>query len=403
VCFALTTLLAFIHVVEPLKASDPPLLPFNNPGDLLALDHGCGCVLRVSPDRVVSVQLTQGQIRNMAQVGEVCFEAGGLAFDFDGALYFVEGENQILKQSIDGTLERLARSDFLISAQPGAGAVRIANIVVESDGFVYATDSENDSLLRVDPKKGSVSLVANRSDLFNALGSGVNLEGLVAGEHGTLFAFSRQPPSMFSVKTPDGPIQLLAGGSSLASPGGFATRVPNQDLIVSDKADGKGVHRLFAVTRGGQASVFLSGEMIAAAVPGLSAEDVNLEGGIAFNNEGILFITESASDNILKFDCATGEVLIWATPAELEEASGEDPDLRAGIAFASRGQIAGPFMPSISDDPESRHARIDSRPHDGIPGAGDETLILTREQNTMAGSTRPKTSRWKWIKPRVNT
>ena len=379
-------LLASIHVVVPLRAADPPLLPFNNPGDLLVLDHGCGCILRVGPDRVVSVHLTQGQIRNVARVGEVCFEAGGLAFDAGGALYFVEGENQILKQSIDGTLERLARSDFLVSAQPGAGAVRIANAVVGSDGFVYATDSQNDSLLRVDPEKGSVSLVATRSELFDALGSGVNLEGLVADEHGTLFVFSRQPASMFSVKTPEGPIQLLANGSSLASPGGFATRAPNRDLIVSDKADGKGIHRLFAVTRDGQASVFLSGEMIAAAVPGLSAEDVNLEGGIAFDNEGILFITESESDNIMKFDCATGEVLIWVTPAELEEASGEDPDLRAGIAFASRGQIAGPFMPSISDDPESRHVRIDSRPHDGVPGAGDDTLILSREQNMMGGS-----------------
>ena len=395
--FGLTLLLSSSLWVNPLKAADPPLLPFNNPGDLLLLDHGCGCILRVSPERVVSVHLTSAQIGSAAQVGEVCFEAGGLAFDAEGALYFVEGENQILKQFSDGRLIRLARRDFFLSLQ-GVGAVLLANIVVGSDGFLYVTDSQNASLIRVDRETGSVALVATRSELFDALGSGVNLgEGLVADERGTLIVFSHDPPSMFSVDTVENQIQLLASGSSLMRPDGFATRAPNRDLVVGNQPGGIGVHSLYTVTRAGQPSVFLSGEAIAEAVLGLAATDVNLEGGIAFDNQGNLFFAESESDNIMKFDCQTGEVSIWVTPAELKEAVGalsqtvtlgdevEDPDLRAGIAFASRGQIPGPFLPSIPGDPETRHARVDTRPRDGAPDTGDDTLVMSREENVVGG------------------
>ena len=113
---------------------------------------------------------------------------------------------------------------------------------------------------------------------------------------------------MFRVDTLEDQIQLLASGSSLMRPDGFATRAPNRDLIVGNQPDGMGVHSLYTVTRGGQPSVFLSGEAIAEAVPGLEATDVNLEGGIAFDNQGNLFFVESESDNIMKFDCETGEV-----------------------------------------------------------------------------------------------
>ena len=188
--------------------------------------------MRVSPDRVVSVHLSQGQIRNVAQVGEVCFEARGLAFDAEGALYFVKGEDQILKQFNDGSLMLLVRRDFFLSAQPGAEDVLIANVVVGTDGFVYATDSRNDSILRVDPDRGFVSLVANRSELFDALGSGVNLgEGLVADERGILFVFSHAPPAMFRVDTLQTSIQPLTSGAPHMTPDGFATRAPNRGFI----------------------------------------------------------------------------------------------------------------------------------------------------------------------------
>ena len=44
-------------------------------------------------------------------------------------------------------------------------------------------------------------------------------------------------------------------------------------------------------------------------------------------------------------------------------------------------------MASIPDDPESRHARVDNRPSNGMPDSQDDTVVMTREENVVGGHT----------------
>ena len=104
--------------VDFLCADDPPFLPFNNTGDLFVLDSGCDCIVRITPEAEVSVHLTLQQIRSVTGQFVVRFKDVGIAFDAEGALYFLENQSgAILKQSTDGTLKILTTDQQLQATQ----------------------------------------------------------------------------------------------------------------------------------------------------------------------------------------------------------------------------------------------------------------------------------------------
>ena len=64
-------------------------------------------------------------------------------------------------------------------------------------------------------------------------------------------------------------------------------------------------------------------------------DDVDLEGGIAFDDAGNFYVAEENTDSIYKFDAALQCSTFVISPT-IKAVTGVDPDLEGGIAFAPR-------------------------------------------------------------------
>jgi hypothetical protein len=315
-----------------LLAAEPPLLPFNDTGDLFVMDNQCECILRITPEREVSIHLTKQQIMSVTGATDVDFDFTGLAFDAEGAMYFSEEESlTILKQSASGVLTILVSRSSLLMAV-GFSDIDINALAFGNDGLLYAVDYLTDSILAIDPQSGDVWVLVNAQDFQSVLNPDEELSldaGLVADDKCSLYVSSGPTPGVFRVSTIDGTITRLASGSPFMAPWWYGTRAPNGDLIFCDSET-----ILFRITEDGEVSTFLTGAQIQA----ITGRSVDLDSGLAFDASGDLYLGEFNSGHILRMSEQNGVaqgIEIWVSQAEILAVTGEDhTELEAQIAFA---------------------------------------------------------------------
>jgi hypothetical protein len=305
------------------------VVPFASTGDLYVLDQGSKNILRITPARVVSIAVTQDQIKTATQEASVSFFNRGIAFDGVGTLYFTESASgSILRRTAGGTVSVLAGRTAITAAAGGTGDPRA--IAFGSDGFLYVNDDSADSVLRVNPSTGAVSVHASKATLDAVPGvSPVNLAGGIVGDAlGNIYLVSAPATGQQAV------LKIAAGGvpSVLASSVPFSdldvfiTRAANGDLLVADDSGADTVHR---VTPAGLVSTFLSTTQMES----VAGVQVDLEGGIALDSSGNFYLAEANSDGILRFDTAlTG--IVWVSAASIKAVTNAPLDLQGGIAFA---------------------------------------------------------------------
>ena len=224
----------------------------------------------------------------------------------------------------------------------GESHVDLKSLTIGQDGNVYVSDDASDSILRIDPATGGVSVLISERALDDLPGiHDVDLDGgIVTGLDGTIYAASDgDPDAIFAINPVTGEATVLASGSPFDDLDVYMTIAPNGDLIV---ADDSGASTIYSIpTSGedkGEVSVFLSAEDIAA-VTGHS--HVDLEGGIGFDGDGNFFVAEEDSDAVIKFsgfdfetgtiDASTGEIFV--SKSDLQQLVGGSPDLEGGMAF----------------------------------------------------------------------
>ncbi len=319
-------------------AATPPLVPFDNTGDLYVLDNGSDGILRITPAGAVSVAVTKAQILSAAggDPGDnISFSNCGIAFDASGNYYFVaantsQDPNDFGIFRVDGISEVVT----LITSEADLSAVS-ANADPEgmafgSDGMLYVNDEGSDSVLQVNPTTGAVSVYVSEATL-NALGGITNASldsAIVGAEGGILYTAGddddNPPNAIFSVT--GGIPTVLASGSPFDDLDVFMTRAPNGDLIIADNSGSDTIHR---VTPAGVVSTFLS----ESALETVTGQDVDLEGGIAFDDAGIFYVADEATDSIWQFDIGlNGSVFV--TESAIQAVTGSSPDFEGGIAFA---------------------------------------------------------------------
>jgi uncharacterized protein YjiK len=185
-------------------AAEPPLLPFNNTGDLFVLDDESDAVLRITPGGIVSVHINRQQIQSVTGIPDVDLNSAGLAFDSDGAMYFSEDDSDtILKQETSGLLRRLVKTQDLEVALGFPPDINVTTLEFGSDGFLYGAEDETETVLRIDPSSGAVTILANAQSFQNELNFGETFdidEGLVADDRGFLYlASGPSPPIIFKL------------------------------------------------------------------------------------------------------------------------------------------------------------------------------------------------------------
>ena len=319
-------------------------IPFEYTASLFVLDHGCECILEITPEGDVSVAVSRAEILAVtggSGVSGVNFAEQGIAFTPDGTMYFAEGEEEVLMRwTVSGVLSIVATEADIIQALTARQAnisatVDMDSITVGSDGKVYIIDQDNQAVIRFDPETEEVTVLVTSAGLSAALqfGDARALEkGIAAGTDGLIYAFNEAgPPAVYAICS-DGTTRLVARAGLIRDPDKFNTRAPDGDIIISDDAVPA---RFLRMTPEGAVAVFLTNGQIGAAA---GAAVNNLDGGIAFDGDGNFYLAERNSGSILRFD-QDGNGEVWVTRAKLLAATGIEPALRGAIAFAPQYKL----------------------------------------------------------------
>ncbi len=334
----LLSLFMFCLICSADKAisATPPLVPFNNTGDLFVLDHGSDSILRITPAGDITIEVTTAEITAVTGELNVYFNDSGIAFDAAGAMYFAESEsNSIMKKATDGTLAVLTSENDMITVT-GEIEADPEGIAFGSDGFLYVNEHESNSVLRINPSTGAVTVLVDRDTLILLLPTPpppdtarVAMQSSIVGaEGGMIYSASDGIPDAIFAITSGGVPSLLANGTPPFNDlDVFMTRAQNGDLIISDNSGADTIHR---VTPAGVVTTFISKAELDAIV---APNSVDLEGGIAFDSSGNFYVAEENTDSILKFD-STLNGSIWIREAAIQAVTGVIPDLDGGIAFA---------------------------------------------------------------------
>ncbi len=313
-----------------------PLIPFEHTASLFVLEQGCGCILEITPGGEVGVAVSRAEILEVTGGSEVNFSEQGIAFTPDGAMYFAEGQEEVLmRRTVRGVLSIVATEEDILQALTARQAnisptVDMDSITVGSDGKVYIIDQDGQAVIRFDPQTDEITVLVTSAGLSAALQGGDALaleKGIAAGADGLMYAFNEAGPAAVYAVCSDGTTEIIAREGLIRDPDKFATRAPDGDIIISD--DFGSDPRLLRMTPEGEVSVFLSSAQLGAAT-GAAVE--RLDGGIAFDADGSFYVAERDSGGILRFD-QEGNGAVWVTKATIVAVTGIDPALRGGIAF----------------------------------------------------------------------
>ena len=336
-------LLVGAMVVLAAHPAGASLVPFVDTGDLFLLDDGSDSILSVTPSGIVSIAVPKASITAVTGKSGVNFTGMGIAFDDGGVGYFAEHNSRsVLKFTPGGGGPTLLATEAAILAATGASTTRPAALAVGDDGFVYVNDKAADVVLKINPTSGAVTLFESHAALVAVPGtSSVDLEGGIVGGPGVVYAASDgNPDTIFKLdETTAAPSKVASGFSDLA----FITRAPNGDIVVVDEATGNN-DQVDRVTPSGTVSQLLSHASIVAVTGG----NIDLNGGLAYDDAGNLFLTESDKDHLLKFDPLLNGSIFFSKD-DFEALTSHKPDLVGGIAFAPLGGGPGPGEPVVPE------------------------------------------------------
>ena len=128
-------MLCLICSADKTISATAPLLPFNNTGDLFVLDNGSDNILRITPAKVITIEVAKADILAATGESDVSFNNCGIAFDAAGSMYFAESiSDSILKRTTNGTLTVLT-SEANIILKTSKLSADLEGIAFGSDGF----------------------------------------------------------------------------------------------------------------------------------------------------------------------------------------------------------------------------------------------------------------------------
>ena len=328
----------------------PSLLPFAQTGDLFVSETVSGSILQITPSGDVSVAISETQILDAVEteIGQrpdsIDYRQHGIAFDGTSeSIYFVSlavvfsdlSEATGILRIEDGQVDVLVTEADII-AVTGDTTAQPDGLAFDSDGVLFSNEDDSDSVIRIDPNSGGITIHADEATLMAANTNPVDIDAsIVGGLDGAMFVGNEESPNSILKILADGTVQLLTNDARLDDLDAFLTRAPDGDLIIGD--DGNSdipnqpddeIFRVDPTT--GDVTVFLSTAQIQAAA-GVATIDL---GAGAFDSAGNFYLTDQAINSILKFD-ASGLGSVFVSEADILAVTGEAAaNLNGGIAFA---------------------------------------------------------------------
>ncbi|MGF1683877.1 hypothetical protein [Photobacterium minamisatsumaniensis] len=207
-------------------AALPNILPPDNTGDLFALEDECDCVLRITPDKMISIEINKQDIIDIINdsgdaISSIDLSSKGIVVLKDGSLIFTVDDNNdqnsyIIKQNKSGVLSVLTSSSAVktVTNEPN---VDLESIIEGADGNLYVGDDSSDHLLRVDPNTGDVEIFVKEEE-FEKLGKDFifDIQPAIAADNRYIYLASDDSPNIvYKVDYMYGKPSIFAAGPNV--------------------------------------------------------------------------------------------------------------------------------------------------------------------------------------------
>ncbi|VAV95396.1 hypothetical protein MNBD_ALPHA02-2199 [hydrothermal vent metagenome] len=303
--------------------------------DLYVTDSEYGNIFVVDPSKSVSILVSEAQIMAATGATEARFTDNGLYYDqATDNLYFTDSESDsVLVRNSSGVVSVVSTAAQITAATGGDSNPEHITMV---NGDLFVTDARADSLLKIDIGTGNVAVWTPEADFVGVTGiTSVDMHsGIAVSADGTTIyvASDDAPNAVFAVDVATGDPTLLATDSRFNDLDVFLTLAPNGDIIIADDSGGDDI---FRVTPTGTVSIFLSETEL----EDLTGFDVNLEGGLVFDEFGNFYLAEERTDNIYKWlvdDILSGTIDVASGALYLSQA-----DVVSGLGLVSTPSRSG--------------------------------------------------------------
>ncbi|MGF1872659.1 hypothetical protein [Photobacterium indicum] len=189
-------------------ASGISILPYPLTSNLYALEDDCDCVLKINPEKDITIAITKQQILYaLYQVGghydSVSFSNAGIVVLFDGTVIFAltaNGDNDsgayLMKRDKYGKLTVLLHNDDITSLTGGSDA-DLDGLVAGFDGFLYVGEDEEDMILKVNPHTGYAEIFIEKEGL-EQLGDGFDfdVQSAMSADYRYIYTASDNTPNI---------------------------------------------------------------------------------------------------------------------------------------------------------------------------------------------------------------
>ncbi len=289
----------------------------------------------------------------------------------------VTDQCSILKVMPDGTFSEFV-SFTAILALTGLGNCDMdeAGIAIADNGDVYFSEDQSDSIIKATPD-GVLSTFVTEAQITALTGSGsADLDlGMVIGPDGDLYFTDQTSDFVLKASIPGGAVSVIltedqitavTGSVDADLEGGIAFDCVG-NLYITDSTGGDDVDLILILTPEGDLSIFVTEQEIVA----VTGSSVDLDAGMTFFGNSLYVLDDNTCDCVIRIT-VNGEISLFLSEAQITVVTGNNSaDLDGGIAV---NQFQEVFIGDDGDTPDAPNILMSN------PQGSSVSLFVTTQE-----------------------